>query len=103
MLYRKPLREAGRQRLFDVLAALWTYAPPLKSLLFARGAKLDNNHHAFYSACEMVLAFSTTDGLSRVALESVRDELSHMLKELERSFITSRTGDAPRPDAPGSG
>ncbi|KAI0642309.1 hypothetical protein C8Q79DRAFT_929292 [Trametes meyenii] len=101
------------QRLFDVLAALLTYASPVKMgafrvmqviqrlLLFARDAKLDNNHHAFYSACEMVLAFSTTDGLPRVALDSVRDELSHMLKELERSLITSQTGDAP--DAPGSG
>ncbi|KAI0642310.1 hypothetical protein C8Q79DRAFT_929293 [Trametes meyenii] len=113
------------QRLFDVLASFLTYEQPVKIcsfgvmqrmwarsnayvrpvviqrlILFARSARQANEPATFHVACEMALAFSTTGTFPAMALDSVKNELRHLLADLE-TYLT-----VPHPsgvDAPGSG
>ncbi|KAI0675898.1 hypothetical protein C8Q78DRAFT_964498 [Trametes maxima] len=113
------------QRLFTVLAGFLAYEQPVKEcsfgvmrrmwarsnahvdsvviqrlILFARGVRQANEPATFHVACEMALAFSTTGTLPTMALDSVKNELRHLLADLEGYLTEPHPSDV---DAPGSG
>ncbi|KAI0628057.1 hypothetical protein C8Q77DRAFT_1162530 [Trametes polyzona] len=98
--------DAVKMRSFGIMQRMWarSNAPIRPAVIqqlisFARTAKMGCDLNTFHVACEMTLAFSTTDALPGRAFDSIKNELRHMLADLENYLVApdsaSGTGGGP--------
>ncbi|KAI0773247.1 hypothetical protein BD413DRAFT_492204 [Trametes elegans] len=99
--------ESVRVSAFGLMQKMWARSSaPVRPrvvqelISFARRAKQSGDFHVFHTACEMVLAFSTTPTFPAHAFDSIRNELAHLFSDLE-SYLAAQ--DALGSDVLGSG